>query len=307
MLDSKTLARHPQQREIAIMGLVEFHKAQCFFSIALQIACISEGIFNFDLLKAVLFLPLSMNGILPVVFAFLLLTRYGRASVYLMGLTGASWFLATVVFWALSANAPLNKHGIDSALYVQIVTMLSANPACGGHSAQALCGHKGVNYNLLQIANAAVPIMLWIWCWCSLCFFVLVGHFALRKTIIWICFKIQASRRLTWFLEQSCYSKLIGKDLIAFGMRAFCITILTFLACFGFQFFASWTLFHHNLINAHNWTFGQVIGINIWLQPLIEYFYLQLRKSPLWRVSRFRTPPPPPKSPSPMNILTHTL
>ena len=149
MLDNskhrKILRNGLKDREALITALVEFHKAQCFFSMALQIASLFAGVFHTNILYLYMLLPLSMNGILPVVFTFLLLVQYGRASVYLTALTCASWLLASIVFWGLYTNVHFGPFAIDAGgVYVQFVSQLSANSACGGFSAQAVCADQAL-------------------------------------------------------------------------------------------------------------------------------------------------------------------
>ena len=38
--------------------------------------------------------------------------------------------------------------------------------------------------------------------------------------------------------------------------------------------------FAYNGVDSHTWSFGQVVAITVWAEPLCEYFHLELRESP---------------------------
>lgn len=90
--------------------LVQFHVAQCYFSATIQIAALSYGIFSTDLLITFMLLPLATNGILPVVFGFILMFRHGLDSFVIALLTIACWLLSSIVYWVLYASIiPINE------------------------------------------------------------------------------------------------------------------------------------------------------------------------------------------------------
>lgn len=38
--------------------------------------------------------------------------------------------------------------------------------------------------------------------------------------------------------------------------------------------------FAYNGVDVHSWSFGQVVAITVWAEPLCEYFHLELREFP---------------------------
>ena len=38
--------------------------------------------------------------------------------------------------------------------------------------------------------------------------------------------------------------------------------------------------FAYNGVDRHSWSFGQIVAISVWAEPLCEYFHLELRESP---------------------------
>lgn len=237
----KILSKGLEQREALVTGLVEFHKVQCFFSMALQIASLFARVFHTNLLNAYMLLPLSMNGILPVLFAFLLFVQYGRASVYLTVLTGSSWLLATIVFWGSYLSMRRNLNGTsEGTLDMQFVLRLSANPACGGYFAQTVCAYEYPIHSLgrADLANTFMPL---VWLSGSLFFFMrLFGSTSISN----------------------------GHPAIPFG----------FVISLAIQFYLFGTNVKIELMNVHSWGFGQIIGVTVWFAPVIVYVYLLLSK-----------------------------
>ncbi|KAJ8116867.1 hypothetical protein OPT61_g1812 [Boeremia exigua] len=132
--------------------VVDFHKSQCFFSATIQIASLTYGIFDIDILNTFLLIPLATNSILPVVFSYILLLRYRKASLdtAVPVLTTICWLLASVVYWILYSHIiRINKHYPDDQkryrAYQQFRFKLSALDECGGYSALSVCPG---NFNL---------------------------------------------------------------------------------------------------------------------------------------------------------------
>ncbi|KAI1572251.1 hypothetical protein PtrEW7m1_007598, partial [Pyrenophora tritici-repentis] len=74
-----------------------------------QTASFTFGIFNADMLNVFLLLPLTTNGILPIVLAYILLIRHHKATPDITVLTTICWILASVVYWILYSHViPIN-------------------------------------------------------------------------------------------------------------------------------------------------------------------------------------------------------
>jgi hypothetical protein len=74
--------------------LKEFHITQCYFSTTILIAALTYGIFSTNMLVTFMLIPLATNGVLPVVFALVLLyKRNERLSYEVILLTIVCWIL----------------------------------------------------------------------------------------------------------------------------------------------------------------------------------------------------------------------
>lgn len=284
----RILSKGSEQKEILITGLTEFHKAQCFFSIALQIASLFAGIFRSNIMNAYMLLPVSTNGIVPVLLTFVLLVRYGRASIYLAILTGIDWVLATVVFWGIYAHVDFVELGKSSLSDPrdQFYEQLSNHPACGGYSAQTVCEVKGFDNDPFGTAKTSFRYTPFVWSWCSLYLLLLTGHILMRETTIGTRCKsriLDLLDKVRWLTLRLRHESRRHYNSGLLGVITFWVTTSTLVALLGFQFYLFRAAVEVGIINSHNWGFGQIIGITIWSQPVMEYLYLQFRKSNVLR------------------------
>ena len=51
------------------------------------------------------------------------------------------------------------------------------------------------------------------------------------------------------------------------------------LYCFWFAIFFGDLYLYSLFVDTSTWSFGQIVAITVWTQPLCEYFHLELRKS----------------------------
>lgn len=266
-----------KQQDMLVTGLIEFHKAQSFFSITIQIASLSYGLFTMDLLIVFLVIPLATNGIVPVVFGHLLVLRYGRSSVYITVLTGVSWVLSSIVVWSLYMHLIPIKNDSILDVYENVFYQLSSNSDCGGFSALAACpenlqeGFAEVKSSFHHI-HGLTPLL---WAWGTLIFFVLVAYQIFRS------FLRKGNKRAGYM------KKIRDQNLNAINtsfLRAafstegiFWILTITFVAAMGIQLALLYVEASIKMIS-NGWSFGQIVAITIWVPPLVEYLYLQMSK-----------------------------
>ncbi|KAH7089090.1 hypothetical protein FB567DRAFT_591202 [Paraphoma chrysanthemicola] len=132
------------QQDLFEDAIVQFHKTQCYLSGTIQVASLTYGIFDTDMLVTFLLIPLATNGILPVVMTFVLLLAVNKASLDLTILTVACWILSSLIYWILYShiipiNSQIKKDERKAFAYQQFVYKLSAIPQCGGYSGLAAC------------------------------------------------------------------------------------------------------------------------------------------------------------------------
>jgi len=274
--------------------LVQYHQAQCYFSATLQIASLSYGIFETDMLITFMLTPLATNGVLPVIFAYILLIRCGKATPDVTLLTLLCWTLATIVYWVLySSIIPINSDIKTEAkryrAYQQFMYKLSAIDACGGYSALAVCPQ---NNELTQLARTDIsrashklrvltPI---IWAFATFCLFGALViklrhrlHHRERKQ------KDKAQRGEYTDAEQKRLNKTQpdAESTPLTGLRmniVYYVVVLCFLAGMGMQLSLLSIGTSLKMTNKDNWGFGQIVAVTIWAPAVLGYIYGELKK-----------------------------
>ena len=137
-------------------SLVEFHKAQCFFILAIEIAAniavkqgtlndgitTLQGLFNnYTLVGSV-----SISGFLPVTFTFLALHRAGMHSYYLLILSHCALVLSAVTMFSVGdfVISPVDERNLVNASFTQY-------PKCGSRDPRTFC--LDVDYEYLTSMN----------------------------------------------------------------------------------------------------------------------------------------------------------
>ncbi|KAF2264652.1 hypothetical protein CC78DRAFT_616570 [Lojkania enalia] len=259
--------------------LVDFHKAQCYFSSTLQIASLSTNILTTNMLLTFMLTPLASNGILPIVFAYVLLYRCRRASPDVTLLTLATWILSTIVYWILYAqmipiNGDIKNEERKYRAYEQFMYKLSAIDACGGYSALAVCPEnfelgKGAIVDESHKLRILTPI---IWSFSTACLFAVL----LGKVIHW-----WHGRRAMYSTVESgpTYEKGTqhGRPTVYWsyfgGEAIYWLTALCFLVgiCMQLSLLSIGTSL--NMMNQMHWSFGQIVAVTIWVPPLLGWVY----------------------------------
>ena len=290
----RLLQRHEEK---LITSIVDFQKAQCYFSIALQVASVASGsLVSTSMLDPNLLVPLSTNAILPLTLNLLVIHHFGRTSIYLSALTFFSWLIASIVFWHLYTwtfiplywNYTLNDDPIVSFFghwdaSTSLEASLGALPACGQHSAREICGGTSPDPAYYEL-NPPMKALSWtplIWVFCTLylvaIYFEQIGRarkgFALRYRAILNLFNVCIPSWLSIKLRKYLNKWKLSSDSI------FQLTIISFLCLFGFQFY----LFSNNvalgLVDTSSWGFGQIVAVFAWVPPMVEYVYLLFGES----------------------------
>lgn len=276
--------------------LVQFHKTQCYFSTTLQIASLSYGIFGTDMLITFMLTPIATNGVLPVIFAFVLLLRCRKASMDVVLLTAACWLLSSVVYWILYASIiPINEDFSSEErrylAYQQFMYKLSAFDTCGGYSALAACPeYPNVGQSkILQASDRLTVLTPLIWSFSTICF------------VITLAFKFRR------WLRHHNYEKAKQNEEseVADGEHgdaepshpdedehaspflrsnkrltmAYVVVTMCFLAGIGMQLSLLSIGTSLKMMNRHDWSFGQIVAVTIWAPPLLGYAYDELKKT----------------------------
>ncbi|KAF2178336.1 hypothetical protein K469DRAFT_643052 [Zopfia rhizophila CBS 207.26] len=270
----ETKARKHQNAFIKL--LLEFHKAQCYFSGTLQIASLSYGVFETDILVTFMLIPLATNGVLPVIFTYLLLVHCGRATVDVRLLTITCWILSTIVYWILYTNLiPIDSNVNKTHAYQQFMYKLSAIPACGNNSALAVCPNNlALTKEPLDKASRKVrnltPI---IWVFSTFVLLSVLGfqgfrRFYKRKSHGYSIASNKSEQEAQNEDSNQTYTLRSGYSSALYWLASIC-----FLAGIGMQLSLLAIGTSLNMMDRKHWSFGQIVAITIWVPPVIGYVY----------------------------------
>ena len=240
--------------------LLDFHKAQCYFSATLMIASGITASYGVDIVIIFLLVPLATNSVLPVVFAYLLLLYFRPPSAAVTLLTTTVYVLSSVVYWLLYSHLPL-KDGHDADdMYRLYRLQLSTLPACGGYSGLAVCPLRSVVTDVDQGLDARRKLRVLtpvIWAFST---FVLVASLASQA---------RRHRRPQRETESRRWR------------AAFWLTTTLFLAGVGMQLAVLWTARLLGMVDVRSWGFGQIVAVTIWIPPLLEYLCSEISEYPV--------------------------
>ena len=257
--------------------LLEFHKAQCYFSGTLMIAALTYGIYEINMLITYMLIPLATNGVLPIAFAYLLLAYYNKSSAGITLLTVAVYILSSVVYWSLYAHLiPIGPKTTQYSVYEQFMYKLSSIAACGGYSALAVCPDN-MTLGTAPVRSAGNRLRVLtplIWTFSTI---VLVGLLG-RQLYQWHCER-RNSAGYDPSSECSDPQRENHKSTHSLAWRiAFWVTAVASLAGIGMQVSLLTIATSLKMTDRWNWTFGQVVAVTIWIPPLLEYLYGEISK-----------------------------
>lgn len=275
--------KKPNHKKLFEDLLVDFHKAQCYFSATIQIASLNYGIFDTDMLVTFMLTPLATNGVLPVVFTFVLLFRCGRSTMDVTILTVACWFLASLVYWVLYANIiPINTQITSEnkryRAYQQFMYKLSALDACGGYSALAVCPQNFVvgKGDITSASHKLRVLTPLIWTFATFCLLMMLAGKVLKwrrgKQHTLLSGGHQESQTsLHEHGHPPFFRSRLGATL------TYWVVTLCFLAGIGMQLSLLSIGTSLNMMNRDDWSFGQIIAVTLWEQPLLGWLYVECK------------------------------
>jgi len=265
-------------RKAWINLLNEFHKVQCFFSTTLMIASFTQRIYDSDMLVIFMLVPLATNGIVPIVFAYLLLIHYKRLSPGSIFATLLVYIVSSIVYWILYSQISSLSPVSDQAVYQQFMFKLSAIEDCGGYSALAACPRL-TNIGLAQVTLAATRIRILtplIWSLSTIVLLALLSYQAYFRRL----HPAPNDRRI------SSATPINGEQAVSMETSrtwklAFVVMTAVMIACLGMQFSLLTISYSLNMMDSWDWPFGQVIAVTVWTPPVLEYFYGEISECPL--------------------------
>ncbi|RSL50388.1 hypothetical protein CEP54_011955 [Fusarium duplospermum] len=262
--------------------LVEFHEAQCFFVISIEIALLysaSRVSFTGVTTRAALVLFAHLLSIIaclgawPILLIQASLRRRRLDSFYYLTLSTAAMLLA---FWASLEVVYPDFDDVRELLAGQNMIL-----ECGNNtSLLSLCSSNS-NMNLVSIMNVSPPGMRHV--------------FLLLISLFWVPKLWELSAKITWLRKkpqtstEQRHNGTVWQRTVRIGTAVF-----FFLATDGIAMtFIMFSLHDlHNLrleLDLGEWSVGQVIAVLVWAPVISKYLYLIIfgvEKGFLYRISR---------------------
>ena len=271
---------------------VEFHKAQCFFILAIELAAnmgviegtskdsttstTLQGLYaNYRLLAIV-----SISGFVPVTFTLLVPHRAGIHSWYLVILSNCALVLSTVTMFKVG------DFKISSADWHTLMDTNAAGqyPTCGNKDLTAFC-FRGSDTTLTSIKAFGSgyidgPNLLLIFT-CIILALINLDHLGLQRTSKYERFVRWLLTWLDTFLRRIHKRKdhrsaqhllAMSKDCLYFLIWVLYVTLIVFSMQTLWPYSLTW------LSPEKSWTFGQIVAVTVWAGPLLEFVKLLVRK-----------------------------
>ena len=258
-----TLGNKKSHSKLWIFAMGEFHKLQCYYAIALLIASFVALYGRNDADRAqlddVFLMLISANGLIPVSLTFYTLMLLRRTTPYHIVLTIISALLAsTTGFWIVK------NYSLD-----QPATSEQWPDTCGALSPQYICGgyqfEMNDNYYPQIVFTVAATL-------CNILILYLVVWYTLSR------FKNEYLARLK--------ERLLPKGsrmlrLVKIVLHTLAVIIL--LACTTMElfFFVKLLFNKYTITDLHDWGFGQIVGISVWVAVIVDLALHEIGMSPL--------------------------
>ena len=256
------LGNEKSHSKLWIFAMGEFHKLQCYYAIALLIASFVALYGRNDAARAQLddaFLMLiSANGLVPVSLTFYTLTLLRRTTPYHIVLTIMSALLAsTTGFWIV------RNYSLD-----QPATSEQWPDTCGALSPQYICGGYEFEMNDNYYPQIFFTVAATL---CDILTLYLVMWYTLSR------FKNQYLARLK--------ERLLPKGsrthrLVKAVLHTLAVVILLGCTTMELFFFVKLLFNKYTITDLHDWGFGQIVGITVWVAVIVDLARHEIGMSP---------------------------
>ena len=296
----KLSKEHRQRREDRkdefVSSLVEFHKAQCFFVVAVQIAALTlmSGQSENSQANMTVIPVTAAIGIQAPLLAYVAIARFGRHSSYLLVLTTIVWILSCATMW----TAYQITYVAGTVNY-----QLPPLPSCGSQDLSVFCEKLNIDFGALS-ATLDADVWNWFIVWSivwglsvlilfsAIVSWVQLTEFPrLRKLKPFLnpmSNGVWTSRlnRIDWRRACRYLDPEAGKDSWLFYTVIFLLG--SSLCVELYQIAYIWQL---NLEDVNNWSFGQIVAVLAWAAPLGEFLNVTISKQLLFapRLAQMRS------------------
>lgn len=286
-------------------SLVEFHKAQCFFILAIEIAAniavrqgtlndgvtTLQGLFNnYTLVGSV-----SISGFLPVTFTLLALHRAGMHSYYLLILSHCALILSAITMFSVGDFV------VSGADKTKLANASSTKyPICGNLDPTTFC--LNVNYEgdgpieyltSMNFGYGAVggPALLFT---CIVMALIDLDYLGLQRTSKYKVFVRWLSSWLERWLRSKNKPKCAQSTQKSLAIFKDCLYLCIWGWYIAFITISLQGLYEPDngatLTPVRSWTVGQIVAITVWAGPLCEFVKLSVQG--LKKGLDYRTPHP---------------
>ena len=263
-------------------ALAEFHRNQCYFISAIEIAIVvlnrqvleDDEHFRapqiYDLLCSI---PLALNGVLPVAFSLSCLYRFGRLTWHILLLSLftialSAGVLGSATTWILHmANAHSAK-------------MLSDTDAGPGYDQEfqmaiEVCGPEAAGLtHVLNRDNMDFPLVWLVFAYSVMwVFYCMISHLFHKPRSL-------SKREQVRSIIQRQKDKILGWSPFTAHVANFSffpVLAILWALCFVYHFYL-YSLFTRSNLVSSEWTFGQIIAVMIWVPSLAELVNIQISK-----------------------------
>ena len=239
-----------------LCSLSDFHKAQCFYSIALQVASfVTIYGSNKNKTDDILLLLISADGILPVAIALYTLLLLGHAEVYDIALAGISALMASTTGFSI----------VFTYSSVTNITGAIGPSSCGGLSPKQICDLD------LPFDGEMDPNIFFAWG-------VIMLDILICSMVLSYCL---SELSLLDNLRLQLHLRAVSRVVRLFAVLAsHLVTVLILLTCSAIElFFFVILLWEGNPFVSHNWSFGQIVGITIWSAFIVDLIRYEMGMS----------------------------
>ena len=268
-----------------VPAVVEFHKAQCYFMLATNIAGLivqTRGGLNpgslQELYNTYIFIKvIAIGGYLPITFVLLILRMLNKVGWYLLTLSVVSVGVAIGNVYQTITFSPSQ----DDLAFLQSQAVQGGPDTCGGHNPITWCYNPiGVNYYGFRATNSGdgADDILKV-CLVTLALLI-IEHFwhspdgTNRKIRDYLFRSYLRGSKAGRFRRLTTVARWLWKYVVP---ALFALFLVGFLYCFA-VFAEDLNWFRLNEIYDPAWGFGQIVAILVWAPPLCEYLWESFRK-----------------------------
>ncbi|KAE8443846.1 hypothetical protein EG329_001255 [Mollisiaceae sp. DMI_Dod_QoI] len=174
-------------------------------------------------------------------------------------LTVSTYALSTMVYWSLYWHfIPLGDFDAFN-IYQNFRFKLSSLPVCGGYSGLSVCpNNESMNVGLFNASDISHRMQV-------------------LTPLIWTYSTLILCALLAYQLYRWRSKREINTDSSVWHW-AFWLATIVFLAAIGMQLNVLWISTELHMIDPNGWTFGQIIAVTVWIPPLMDYIYCEIRE-----------------------------